>query len=340
MTRHAKLILSMTLLGTLLGSPAHASLKQFPELGGFIDEMVEKHAFERKQLEQLFAQAEHQPGIIDLMTRPAERKPWHEYRPIFLTEARIHGGVKFLHQHADLLARAEQEYGVPRHVITAIIGVETFYGRHKGRHRVIDALSTLGFDYPPRAGFFRGQLEQFLLMTREEERDALEFYGSYAGAMGMPQFIPSSFRAYAVDFDKDGKRDLWDNPADIIGSVANYFAAHRWQAGQPVVSRATLQGKIPQALIDKGVKPSIRKEELLQQGVQTQDSLPQDAHFALIALDRNASDKEYWVTMQNFYVITRYNRSQLYAMAVHQLSEAIRSAYGTDKRRAASGERD
>ena len=331
----AKQLLPIALIGVLLSSPAQALIKQFPGLDGFINEMVEKHAFERGELERLFSQTTHQPAIIELMTRPAERKPWHEYRPIFLTEARIRGGVEFWREHKDILARAEQEYGVPPHVITAIIGVETFYGRHKGRHRVVDALSTLGFDYPPRASFFRGQLEQFLLMSREEQRDALDFYGSYAGAMGMPQFIPSSFRAYAVDFDGDGKRDLWENHADIIGSVANYFAQHRWEKGKPVVSRATLSGSVPKELIEKGILPTISAAELQQHGVRVQEKLPEDAKFALIALDSDASNKEYWVTMQNFYVISRYNRSQLYSMAVHQLSEAIRSAYATEQRRAA-----
>ncbi|MBE0510367.1 MAG: lytic murein transglycosylase B [Chromatiales bacterium] len=324
-------------LALLLAAPVHALPAQFPELNGFIDEMVDKHQFQRDALHALFAQARHQPEIIELMTRPAERRPWHDYRPIFLTEQRIRGGVEFIQEHQDLLARAEQEYGVPPHVITAIIGVETFYGRHKGRHRVIDALTTLGFDYPPRATFFRGQLEQFLLMSREEQRDPLAFVGSYAGAMGMPQFIPSSFRAYAVDFDGDGRRDLWDNHADIIGSVANYFAEHRWQPGQPVVARATLSGAEPQALIAKGVRPSIAQSELKAHGINTQVDLPADAQLALIALDRSPEEKEYWLAMHNFYVITRYNRSQLYAMAVHQLSEAIRSAHATQQRRSAAG---
>lgn len=340
MTFRATLKLSATLLSLLLiAGPIHAAAKQFPGMDEFIDEMVEKHQFERAALRSLLTQAEHKQDIIDLMTRPAERKPWFDYRPIFLTEARIKGGVKFWQEHRELLERAEREYGVPPHVVTAIIGVETFYGRHKGRHRVLDALSTLGFNYPPRASFFRGQLEQFLLMSREEQRDPLDFYGSYAGAMGMPQFIPSSFRAYAVDFDGDGKRDLWESHADIIGSVANYFAVHRWQAGAPVVSRATLASDVPQALIDKGVRPSLTAAELKQHGVRTAETLAGDGSFALIALDRNDAEKEYWVTMQNFYVITRYNRSQLYAMAVHQLSEAIRSAYTTELRRAANGGR-
>ena len=326
---------AILVLLSLLALPAHALLQQFPEIGGFIDEMVDKHDFERAELKALFAQTEHQPRIIELMTRPAERRPWYEYRPIFLTEARIKGGVAFWQAHHELLEQAEQRYGVPPHVITAIIGVETFYGRHKGSHRVIDALTTLGFDYPPRATFFRGQLEQFLLMSREERRDPLEFVGSYAGAMGMPQFIPSSFRAYAVDFDGDGRRDLWDNHADIIGSVANYFAEHRWQPGQPVVLRATLSGQVPQALIEQGVRPAIDAAELKAHGVTVQGELPGDAKVAMLALDRSAEEKEYWVGLQNFYVITRYNRSQLYAMAVHQLSEAIRVAHASAQRQQA-----
>ncbi len=336
MTHRLTLPILSALLGLLMLAPLHA--QPFEGLDAFIDKMVSEHQFERPALEQLFDEAEHKQEIIDLMTRPAERRPWHDYRPIFLTEQRIRGGVAFWQEHAQLLERAKQEYGVPPHVITAIIGVETFYGRHKGRHRVVDALSTLGFNYPPRADFFRGQLEHFLLMAREEQRDPLEFFGSYAGAMGMPQFIPGSFRAYAVDFDGDGRRDLWDNHADIIGSVANYFAEHRWQPGQPVVARATIGDTVPQALLDKGIRPTIEQQELARHGVRVSGDLPADAKVALIALDRSPEEKEYWVAMQNFYVITRYNRSQLYAMAVHQLSEAIRTGHATAQRRATSGD--
>ncbi len=310
--------------------------QQQHELDGFIDRMVSEHDFSRQELKQLFAQVTHQPGIIEAITRPAESKPWYQYRPIFVTEQRINGGVKFWQENSRLLARAEAEYGVPTHIIVAIIGVETYYGRHKGGYRVIDALSTLGFDYPPRGQFFRGQLEQLLLMAREEKRDPLGFLGSYAGAMGMPQFIPSSFRSYAVDFDGDGQRDLWDNHADIIGSVANYFSRHHWRYGEAVASRATVKGSAPQELLEKGLNPTIPFADIKAAGIAPQHPLDDRAEAALLALDSGPQQQEYWVTLHNFYVITRYNRSPLYAMAVYQLSEAIRTSRAAALRKSAN----
>jgi membrane-bound lytic murein transglycosylase B len=307
--------------------------QQKGEIDLFIGQMVEKHDYPRQELEQLFAQATHQPRIIEAITRPAESKPWYQYRPIFVTEQRINGGVAFWQENSELLARAEAQYGVPAHIIVAIIGVETFYGRHKGGYRVLDALSTLGFDYPPRGQFFRGQLEQFLLMAREERRDPLEFLGSYAGAMGMPQFIPSSFRSYAVDFDGDGRRDLWENRADIIGSVANYFSRHHWRTGEAVASRAMLKGKAPQEMLEKGLTPSITPVELEAAGIAPHAPLDGADKAALLALDSTSEQQEYWITLHNFYVITRYNRSPLYAMAVYQLSEAIRTTRAAAQRK-------
>jgi len=327
----------LALLALLLSTALSAQdfPPQNPEIEAFIGKMVAEHHFSREELEALFDKVEHQPGIIEAITRPAESKPWYQYRPIFVTEKRIRDGVAFWQQNEQLLARAEESYGVPAHIIVAIIGVETFYGRQKGGYRVIDALATLGFDYPPRSDFFRGQLEQFLLMAREEQRDPLTFLGSYAGAMGMPQFIPSSFRSFAVDFDEDGHRDLWDNRADIIGSVANYFARHHWQQGGAIASRATIRGKTPQALLDKGISPSIPIATLKAEGVTIQAALPADAEAALIALESRPGEQEYWVTLDNFYVITRYNHSPLYAMAVYQLGEAIRTSLAAAQRKAA-----
>lgn len=308
-------------------------LEQFPDTLTLIDEMVQEHGFEREALSRLFSQVEFQPQIIETITRPAESKPWHQYRPIFLTEGRIRGGVKFWADNAELLAQAEQEYGVPAQVIVAIIGVETFYGRHKGSYKVLEALSTLGFGYPKRSEFFRGQIKEFLLMAREEQRDPLEFSGSYAGAMGMPQFIPSSFRNYAVDFDKDGHRDLWENHADIIGSVANYFHRHHWQAGEPVTSRTELADRQAERFLRNDVEPKVALSELQAAGVTLRQPLAEQ-QAALLALDSSAEQKEYWVTLHNFYVITRYNRSPLYAMAVYQLSEAIRASRAAELRKA------
>jgi membrane-bound lytic murein transglycosylase B len=309
------------------------SAQQMEEIDRFIGQMAEQHDFPRQELEQLFAQAAHQPRIIDAITRPAESKPWYQYRPIFVTEQRINAGVTFWQENSELLARAEAQYGVPAHIIVAIIGVETFYGRHKGGYRVLDALSTLGFDYPPRGQFFRSQLEQFLLMAREEKRDPLEFSGSYAGAMGMPQFIPGSFRSYAVDFDGDGRRDLWENRADIIGSVANYFSRHHWRTGEPVAGRAGLKGKAPQEMLEKGLSPSITPAELKAAGIAPLSPLDGVDKAALLALDSTPEQQEYWITLHNFYVITRYNRSPLYAMAVYQLSEAIRTTRAAAQRK-------
>jgi len=308
---------------------------KFPAVKAFIAQMVEKHRFTEKELQDLFKQVEHKQNIIDAISRPAESKPWYQYRPIFVTEKRIHDGVAFWQENAKQLAHAEETYGVPAQIIVAIVGVETFYGRNKGGYRVIDALSTLGFDYPPRADFFRDQLEQFLLMAREEKRDPLTFLGSYAGAMGMPQFIPSSFRNFAVDFDEDGQRDLWENPADIIGSVANYFSRHNWQPGGAVASRASIKGEAPQDLLDKGLEPSIPVATLKSKGITIQAAFPDDANAALIALESDLDEHEYWVTLNNFYVITRYNHSPVYAMAVYQLSEAIRTSRAAETRKAA-----
>ncbi|MEN8170343.1 MAG: lytic murein transglycosylase B [Pseudomonadota bacterium] len=320
---------------TLFAPTAFAQnvLDKFPDTQVLIDEMVQEHNFDKAELSQLFRQVEFQPKIIETMTRPAEGKPWHQYRPIFLTEKRIHGGVKFWAENAELLAQVEKEYGVPAQVIVAIIGVETYYGRHKGSYKVIEALSTLGFGYPKRSKFFRGQIKEFLLMAREEKRNPLEFLGSYAGAMGMPQFIPSSFRHYAVDFDKDGRRDLWKNNADIIGSVANYFHRHHWNMGEPVTARAEVPDTSLEHFTKKNVKPSISLGELKAAGVIPKKSLDEQ-QAALLALDSDEKNKEYWVTLHNFYVITRYNRSPLYAMAVHQLSEAIRSSRAAALRKA------
>ncbi|MCW8839713.1 MAG: lytic murein transglycosylase B [Gammaproteobacteria bacterium] len=307
--------------------------QQFPQSREFIQEMSDKHGFSTQTLADLFARVEHKQAIIDAISRPAESKPWYQYRPIFVTAERIRQGVEFWQENEPLLERAHKEYGVPPHIIVAIIGVETRYGRHSGSYRVMDALSTLAFNYPKRGSFFRGQLEAFLLMTREEQRDPLEFLGSYAGAMGMPQFIPSSFRAYAVDFDNDGRRDLWQNTSDVIGSVANYFAEHKWRSGEPVASRATLSGESPQAALDKGYRPSLTLAELKRLGVQPVANYNDNDEVALIALDSTPEQQQYWVTRHNFYVITRYNHSPLYAMAVHQLAEAIRTTRATTPRK-------
>ena len=314
------------LLGIFLTAPVIASTKSVDEsdMQRFIDEMAKQHKFEPGALKELLGNAKIHQSILDAISRPAEAKPWYKYRTIFLNPARIKGGVEFWNEHALILKQASQKYGVPPEIITAIIGVETRYGRHKGTFPVIDSLATLAFAYPPRSKFFRGELKEFLLMTREEKIDPSTQLGSYAGAMGMPQFISSSFRSYAVDFDGDGYRDLWNTPADAIGSVANYFKRHGWQKGQPVVAQVSTHGKDFKQLIGNDLKPSETYRSLKKYGVKFNKVYPADLKGTLLELDSGTKQPEYWVGWQNFYVISRYNHSAHYSMAVYQLAQEIR----------------
>jgi len=315
------------------------------ETRAFVAEMAGKNGLDLDALTRLLDQARYRQDVIDAMRRPYEGKPWAAYRAIFLTKTRIDGGVAFWQANVDLLARAEREYGVPPEIVVAIVGVETSYGGNLGRHRVIDALSTLGFAYPPRAAFFRGELESFLLLARDEAIDASQVTGSYAGAVGKPQFIPSSYRAYAVDFDGDGRRDLWRSDADVIGSVSNYLRHHGWRPGEPVASPAVLSpeahaamgsGSLP-VVLKEPVAPSLSFGNLAGLGVATAEALSPDAQAVLLRLD--GPEEEYWVGLENFYVITRYNRSNLYAMAVHQLGQEIKASYlATESRQAAANQ--
>jgi membrane-bound lytic murein transglycosylase B len=320
--------LLFTLLLTGL-SQAHAANDTFagdPEAKKFIAEMHSRHNFDTADLTALFDQTKRRQDILDAISRPAEGKPWHEYRPIFLTRSRINGGVKFWKKHAAILSKAEKEYGVDASVIVAIIGVETRYGGNTGSYRVVDALSTLAFAYPPRSRFFRKELEEFLILSREEQIELTKAEGSYAGAMGLGQFIPSSYRNYAVDMDKDGKRDLWGSMEDILGSVTNYFHRHGWQHEQAVTMPANVKQLPAQALLDEGLKPTRTAQDLSTLGITPTQQLAADTPVALLSLEQKKGP-EYWLTMKNFYVITRYNRSPLYAMAVYQLSQEIRDEY-------------
>jgi len=275
----------------------------------------------------VFNEAQRREDILELMRKPAEKRlEWYEYRKIFLTPGRIDGGVDFWRENADVLARAESTFGVAPQVIVAIIGVETRYGSNTGRHRVLDALSTLAFDYPPRSEFFSGELEQYLILAREEDIDVVTTTGSYAGAMGYGQFIPSSYRNYAVDFDADGKRDLWNSKADIIGSVANYFKQHGWILGSPVAVRAAVEGEDYLPVLELGYEPNTVLDALRHDGITPLEPMPDELVAALLSLQQQ-DGPEYWLVFNNFYTITRYNHSPLYAMAVYQLSEEIREAY-------------
>jgi len=305
----------------------------------FIDKMVATHQFKQTELEDLFKNVAIKDDILKRITAPAEAMPWYKYRKIFLTEARIDGGVKFWQENAQALATVEKQYGVPAEIIVAIIGVETRYGESTGKHRIIDALSTLAFAYPPRSRFFLGELESFLLLCRDERMNPLQPTGSYAGAMGIPQFMPSSFRNFAVDFDGDGRRDIWQNNSDVIASVANYFVKHQWQTGQDIAYPVELltAGDAYKKALNGDLKPNLRVAELdslhLKITSTSQKALPLDAKVKLLSFEQQAlgqkQGEELWIGLDNFYCLTRYNHSPLYAMAVYQLSQSILNKKGT-----------
>jgi membrane-bound lytic murein transglycosylase B len=306
-----------------LSPPAHALDETRAEVRGFIDEMTREHGFDRAALEALFKQTESKQAILDAISRPAERvTPWYEYRDRFLTEKRIHQGTDFWLQHRDKLARIDDD-GVASAVV-GILGVETSFGRITGRYRVIDALATLAFDFPPRAPFFRDELKQFLILSREEAVDPKAALGSYAGAMGAPQFISSSYRKYAVDADGDGHRNLWSSWDDVIGSVANYLEAYGWRRGEPVVATATLEGGDLTPFDTSKVELNETVGSLREKKVRFETTLPDDAP-AMLVVSQGRDGPQYLVGFNNFFVITRYNRSTMYAMAVHELGQAIQN---------------
>ncbi len=323
------LILLATALTTAVAfsttATAAENYLQRDEYKAFSAKMVSEHGFKPAALNKLFAGVVPQQKIIDAMTRPAEGLPWYKYRPIFMKQPRIDGGVKFWKKHEALLNAVEAKYGVPPEIIVGIIGVETRYGGFIGKHRVIDAIATLGFDYPKRSAFFTSELEHFLLLANEEGFDPTVPVGSYAGAMGLPQFISSSYRNYAVDFNGNGKRDLYNEHADIIGSVANYFVKHGWETGQPVARPARVSAKAAKLAHDDDRLPPHTIQKLATAGTTYDgDKLPNDLPADLLRLEIK-DGFEHWLLLKNFYVITRYNHSPLYAMAVFQLAEAIKS---------------
>lgn len=320
------------LLALLTGPMAAVAIDERPALGSFIDMMVERHQFERTRLERLLREVQPRPEVIAFMERPYEARPWYQYRRSFLTEERIGLGARFWAEHREVLARAELAFGVPAELIVAILGVETRYGAHRGSHPVLDALVTLAFDYPPRAEFFRRELEQLLLLARELGLDPATLKGSYAGALGIPQFIASSYRQYAVDFDGDGRRDLLASVDDAIGSVANFLRRHGWAAGQPVIEPARIKVRADEAALPQGVRPSLALGEWMERGVVPvragNDAAPVDAARAAALITFEGEDGPlHQLGYNNFYVLTRYNRSQNYAMAVYELARMIRERY-------------
>ena len=302
-----------------LWAPAFAqSYESRAEVQAFIGELVERHGFVEGELKKVFSRVQRvEPALQSIV--PAERPSWEDYRAQFVNERRIGAGLDFWKANRAVLKRAAERYGVPAQYIVAIIGVETNYGRNMGRYRVIDALSTLAFDYPPRARFFRAELEQYLLLVREAGLDVFALRGSYAGAIGIPQFMPGSLRRYAVDFNGDGRIDLSRSSADAVGSVGNFLKEHGWQAGDPVLFRAKPSPEALARYVDGSVEPRHRIAELVAAGLELEPA-PQapEALGVLVALGA-----EYRVGLQNFYVITRYNRSALYASAVSDLADAL-----------------
>ncbi len=292
-----------------------------PGVPEFIDEMVEKHHFNRDELTQLFEHVNHRPQIIEAISRPATIKPWLEYRAAFVNKKRVKLGLVFWDKYRVILQRAEKKYGVPQEIIVALIGVETIYGENTGNFRTIDALFTLAFDYPRRAAFFRDELENYLLLAREQQFDLLEIRSSYAGALGIPQFMPSSYRKYAVDFNGNHKTDLLNEAVDAIGSVGNYLQAYGWIKGEPIAARAQVAvescvgaANIPRTLAEwaeAGVMPGMEIKP---------DTLARLMDYTLL------EGKEFWLGFNNFDVITRYNNSDFYAMSVLQLAEALKAA--------------
>lgn len=336
------------ILLAIVSSPLIAATDGFAdqaELEQFISKMVNEHGFKDTTVRTVLDEAQYRQPIIDLMTRPAEKKPWIAYRKIFVTPARAQDGAEFIRENLETLLRAEAEFGVPKEIITAIIGVETNYGRNKGSYRVLDALATLGFSYPKRAKFFMSQLEDFLILACEERVRPFEgddachrsvngsalgeqvsigdLVGSYAGAMGYGQFIPTSYRRFAIDYDDDGARDIWNNVDDAIGSVAAYFKTHGWQPGQPALLEVSISGDTGSidSYVNQRYEPSKSVAEWKSMGVET--TYPHNDVLASVFRYEGADQTRYYLGFENFYVITRYNISRLYAKVVLEVASGI-----------------
>jgi membrane-bound lytic murein transglycosylase B len=329
--------------------PANAAPAKAPAPGGyatradvraFIGEMADEYGYDRAALRKMFAEVRYQRAIVAAMDRPLSAPPkWYEYAPTFLDRGRIDAGVAYWAAHEEDFARAEARFGVPAEVVLAILGVETYYGKYIGGYRTVDALATLAFDYPRRAAFFRGELKQFLLLARELSLPPLAAKGSFAGALGVPQFMPGSYRNFAVDFDGSGRADLWTSSADIVGSVANYLARHDWQPGQPVLLPAQIAEATRDAVLrklDGGLSERRAMDAWAADGVtpaMVPEGLAADP-VGLLLLEEKAdgvATDSYWIVCNNFYVLTRYNRSRLYAAAVWELAKAIKAARGTPR---------
>lgn len=331
------------ILAAILALPAVLAWAQpssYPsrkEVKAFVEEMSKKHGFSKRELNRVLGKAQYQPAIVRAMEQPPESAlaSWQAYRAIFIKPERIEAGTRFWNRNAGALKRAAAEYGVPEDVVVGIIGVETTFGKNIGTFRVIDALTTLTFDYPKRSAYFRGELEHYLVFSREQKIDPLRVKGSYAGAIGIPQFMPGSYRRFAVDFDGDGQINLATSPADAIGSIGNFLKSHGWERGQPVAFGAQVSGDGWRKLAGSGIVPATRFADLQEYGVKVAADLPGDTLCALVELETPGQASDVRMTLKNFFVLTRYNRSNLYAAAVLDLAAEIaraRSAAPKDAR--------
>ena len=305
--------------------PAGANYAARPEVQAYIQDLSAEHGLEKARLLNLFAGVKRQQRAVELLARPAEKQLlWHQYRAIFLGSSRIQGGVKFWRQHRQTLQRAQEKFGTPPEIVTAILGVETRYGANIGSFPALDSLVTLAFDTTRRTTFFRKELTEYLLLAREQGFDPRSRSSSYAGAMGYGQFIPSSYRNYAVDFDGDGIADLQNSPTDAIGSVANYLASHGWRKDGGIAVRAETLPDFDAAAAGSNPRLQYTVAGLASRGYRAA-GLAQQERVAVLRLDGKAGP-EYWLGQHNFYVITRYNHSHMYAMAVFHLSLALAAA--------------
>lgn len=324
------LLQSILAFSILFSTFAHAEtyFTNRADVQAFIQMMVQKHGFKKQDLEKLFSEVKVRPQVMKSINKPLEKASWKGYKSVFITKGHIEGGVKFWHQYASALHRAEQTYGVPASIIVSTIGVETKYGKNKGEYRVIDALSNIAFSNSTRSKFFKSELVEFLLLAREQKTDPLKILGSYAGAIGQPQFMPSSYRYYAVNFSKSGKTDLVNNEVDVIGSIANYYKKHGWTTHGLVAMPANFTAGYNEEKRARTLNKSLALSQLAKYGIVPSEPIEDQHMKAKIIELRSKDSREYWLVFHNFDVIKRYNPSDLYAMAVYQLSAAIATAKG------------
>ncbi len=330
-------IIRSSLIAAVVSAPASFAVTQEQsssdylgrqDVNNFINELVAENHFSRKELEHILSKAERSERALELISRPAEGTlEWKDYRKIFITQERITKGVGFWEENAQTLANVEKELGVPANIIVAIIGVETYYGRQTGGFKVLDALTTLGFDFPRRGAFFRKELKNFLILAREQNLNIDDLTGSYAGAMGIPQFMPSSYRAYAVDYTGDQQANIWRSDEDAIASVANYLQKHGWKYGNGVAVQAKVSGIKHDQVVSSGLKPDKKLSLVQKAGWAIPNKMVPRSSKVLAMRHEGSTGAEYWVGLHNFYVITRYNRSQMYALAVHQLARELKESY-------------